>query len=164
MTLFDDPKPEEFSTDEALNAISEPAESNSLLNGEPLDAEPEVLEVEPEATEPEPEPEPEEPVEEGPSASDLLAETEHLKTRIAALEIENALLRSKLPANITAREGYKVIYLKSNGVLTETKEDGKKYVKGDINGDKFEVVCDEQTEVREDIAGALKGLLDSQKG
>lgn len=86
----------------------------------------------------------------------------------AELEVENARLleqneqlKRMIPNHIQPKEGYKVVFIKSNGVPAVPKN-GKKYIEGSVNGKKFEVLCDQQVEVSDEIAEALQGVIKAQ--
>lgn len=85
----------------------------------------------------------------------------HLLLEIDRLKSENTNLRKALPANISAKPGHKVVFIKSNNVAAIPRN-GRKYLQGSVNGEQFEVPCDVQVEVRDDIAEALKGVISAQ--
>lgn len=110
-------------------------------------------------------PAPAEPEAEQPAKPKTKAELEvenaNLSARNAELEEMLQALRKMLPKNVTARPGHSVVFIKSNDVPAIPR-DGKKYVQGAVNGEKFEVLCDSQVEVADHIAEALKGVISRQ--
>lgn len=85
-----------------------------------------------------------------------------LESENSALKAEIEALRAKLPKNITARAGHKVVFISSKGVAAIKKNEGK-YIQGSVNGVPFEVLCDEQVEVSDEVAEALRGVIEAQK-
>lgn len=100
--------------------------------------------------------------------AELEAENAELEAENAALVAENRKLSKQLealshliPKQHVAREGHTVVFIKSDRVPAVPRN-GKKYLEGSVNGRKFEVVCDVQTEVPDDVAEALAGVIRNQ--
>jgi len=93
--------------------------------------------------------------------ADLEAENVALLAEVEKLKAENEALKKQIPETPEVKAGHKMIFIKSNSVPAIPKN-GKKYVEGQVNGDKFEVLCDHQVEVPDHIAEALRGVILAQ--
>lgn len=82
--------------------------------------------------------------------------------KAAQEELETLKQGNKKPE---PKEGHQIIFISSKYANISTKLRGKeksKVVTGSVNGIPFEVECDKQVEVSDEIAGALAGLLAQQ--
>ena len=94
--------------------------------------------------------------------AELEDEVEALQAELAELHAKFEAAKTASPGGITPKEGHKVVFIKSEWVAAITK-DKKKYVQGNINGVPFEVVCNEQVEVPDDVAEVLKHVTEANK-
>ncbi len=97
---------------------------------------------------------------------DYKAENEKLRKELDKLRTEkeekeeNDRLKAEI-ASLNGEKNKKTIFIKSNGVNT-TVENGRKVVKGSVNGQDFSVPVDQSIEVEEHIAEALQPMIDQQ--
>lgn len=94
--------------------------------------------------------------------AELEAENELLRTENERLALENETLKRMLPSYIQPRPGYKVVFIKSDKVAAIV-HNGRKHIEGAVNGVKFMVPCDMQTEVPDAVAEALAGVISAQR-
>ncbi len=97
------------------------------------------------------------------SVEDLQKENEALRLKVEELE-------ALLPKQLQAKDGYAIVFIKSDAVTATKKKDGK-YVKVRVTGKnddgsefhmEHDVKCDCQVEVPQPIAEALKGVIEAQ--
>lgn len=91
----------------------------------------------------------------------LRTENETLRTENAQLANDLSALLQKVPVRPPVRPGFQTVFIKSNGVPAVPRN-GKKYLEGSVNGQKFEVLCDHQIKVSDAIAEALAGVIRNQ--
>jgi hypothetical protein len=92
----------------------------------------------------------------------LEAELSALTAEITSLRSELDKFKAALPKEMVPKEGHKVVFIKSNNVAA-IPEGKKKFLHGSVNGTPFKVLCDEQVEVADHVAEALRGVIEAQK-
>lgn len=111
-------------------------------------------------------PEPETDAAEGKPKSktkaQLEAELSALTEELTSLRAELDKFKAALPKAQMPKEGHQSIFVKSNNVAY-IPEGKKKFLHGSVNGTPFKVLCDEQVEVADHVAEALRGVLEAQK-
>ena len=93
----------------------------------------------------------------------LETELADLTSEISSLRDELERFKAAMPKTLIPKEGHTAVFVKSNNVAY-IPEGKQKYVHGSVNGAPFKVLCDEQVEVADHVAEALRGVLEAQKG
>jgi len=99
------------------------------------------------------------------------SELDTLLQEIEKLREENAKLQKRLAVAEEVKplpqDGFEYVFIVSKGIDTVQKNHlGKprRFVSVNINGQETSVLCDEQTEVRHEVAEVLNELIKKQKG